>query len=71
MEKAGQFASVRLADRPRSFEHVGGDAARSEYGDEVALPKSAIFHEDEAATKPLALQASLQKAILPKTDVGQ
>src|ERR1019366_1820532 len=46
VEVRGEFARMRLADRSLSVEHVGNNAARSEYGNQIALPNAAILHEN-------------------------
>ena len=46
MEVLGEFARMRLADRSLTVEHVGNNAARSEYGNQIALPNAAILHEN-------------------------
>ena len=46
VEVLGEFARMRLADRSLTVDHVGNNAARSEYGNQVALANAAILHEN-------------------------
>jgi hypothetical protein len=75
VEVLGEFARMRLADRSLSVEHVGNNAARSEYGNQIALPNAAILHENAEGLDGLGMAERvfrlLELAYQQRHEVGE